>query len=189
MKRIIFSLFVVILAAFTTYANSGGKINISGTEFFDPFGLIGAPVGQFLEAGTVKCPGHEPTGNPELPCPAGSRTHTRGTIWMSRYVASDPRFTGWFTIEGNGNFDADFTGSQWGKYKLVFDAGGEMTGSFQGVRYKEGNVWITPLHATGHVSGGDFDGANAIVSNRIVGFTPIPVLYVGYIERTLVRVP
>jgi hypothetical protein len=188
-KQLITLVFVVILSVFTVHAYTGEKIAFSGTELFDPFGLLGqGPIGMFLDPGTVQCPGYEPTGNPLQPCPDGSRTHTRGTIWQSRFNSPNPMFSGWFTIEANANYDPDFTGPQWGTFTLVYDVGGQMTGSWQGVRVKEGDHWVTPLHATGRVNGGEFDGAQAISSDRIVGYTPIPIVYVGTLEGTMVRV-
>ena len=182
--------FVVILSVFTVHANSIEKIPISGTELFNPFGLFGQPpIGEFLAPGTVECPGNEPTGDPLQPCPVGSRTHTRGTKWRSRFNAANPIFSGWFFIEANANFDRDFTGPQWGTYTLQYDAGGEMTGSYQGVRVKEGDHWISPLHATGHINGGTLSGSKGLFTDRIVGFTPIPIAYTGTIDGTLISVP
>ena len=89
---------------------------------------------------------------------------------------------GWFTITANSNLDTDFTGPQWGTFSLTYDSGGIMKGTWQGVRYKDGDQWITTLHVIGHVTGGAFDGASVIGTDQIVSFTPIPIAYFGAVE-------
>lgn len=186
--RIVFlTIFTVFLAVSIASAQGGRKTAFSGSEYFDPFGILGEPVGEFLNAGTVQCPGFEPTNDPLLPCPAGSRTHSRGTIWKSRFTSSTEGLSdGWFTITANSNLDANLTGPQWGTFSLAYDSGGTMEGTWQGVRYQDGDQWITTLHVNGRVTGGDFDGGNFIGTDQIVSFTPIPIAYLGTIEGSLV---
>jgi hypothetical protein len=63
-----------------------------------------------------------------------------------------------------------------------------MDGTWQGVRYKDGDQWITPLHISAHVTGGPFDRAKVEGTDEIISYTPIPVAYIGTIE-TRVLVP
>lgn len=187
-KIFLILVFAVVVAVSTASAQPGRKTAFSGNEYFDPFGILGAPIGEYLDPGTVRCPGFEPTGDPVQPCPVGSRTHSRGTIWTSRFVSSTPGLSdGWFTITGNTNLDSDFTGPQWGTFSLVYDSGGTMDGTWQGVRYKDGAQWITTLHVNGHITGGAFDGAKFVGTDQIVSFTPIPVAYIGTIGGLLLE--
>ncbi len=93
---------------------------------------------------------------------------------------------GWFTIVANGNFDADFTGPQWGTYTMTLDDGGTISGIWQGVRVKDGNFWKTPLHGNGFFTGGALDGARIVITDEITGYTPLPVAYVGAVEGKIV---
>lgn len=179
---------VVLLSGSVVSAQGPNKVSFSATEFFDPFGILGVPVGTYLPSdATVACPGHVPTGNPTQPCPVGSRTHLRNYKWMSRAVSSTPGISdGWMTIIANANFDAEFTGPQWGTFSLVYDSGGELAGTWQSLRVRTGGQWEHSLHASGKISGGTFDGANATISEQIVSFTPIPFAYIGTVEGRLV---
>jgi hypothetical protein len=174
---------VLFVASTTVVGRTSGAsvVEFTGTETFDPFGLLGAPVGQFLDPGTVRCPGAEPTGDPIQPCPVGSRTHSRDSVWVSRMDSSYPGGSGLATIHGNANLDASFTGPQGGSFSLALDAGGTWEGTFEGVRVAEGDHWITELHGTARGHGGEIDGLKLMVDDRIVGFTPIPIVYVGTI--------
>ena len=179
---------VVVLSVLAIFAQGPNKITFSATEYFDPFGILGAPVGTFLPSdATVACPGHVPTGDPAQPCPAGSRTHLRNYKWMSRAVSNTPGISdGWMTVIANANLDAEFTGPQWGTFSLVYDSGGELEGTWNSSRVRAGSQWKHSLHASGKISGGTFDGANATISEQIVSFTPIPFAYVGTVEGRLV---
>jgi hypothetical protein len=178
--------FVVLLATTSTFAQKGKLVPFSGTEYFDPLGLLGPPVGFFLPSdSSIACPGHEPTGNPAQPCPAGSRTHMRDFKIMSRYESSTPSLgSGWMTIAMNANLDTDFTGPMWGTFSLALDTGGTLDGTWECVRVKEGNLWISPLHANGFGTG-SMEGAHALISDRIVGYTPMPIAYIGTVEGRL----
>ena len=181
-RSFLMSIFLVTTFAFAAFANSGGNPTFSGTESFDPFGLLGAPIGTLdVSEQTIQCPGYEAT----FPCPDGSRTHTRNTIINSRFESPDTG-GGWFRIVANSNFDADFTGPQWGTYTLTYDAGGVVEGVFQGVRVKDGDVWHTLLRGNGKITGGALDGANIVITDEITGYYSFPIAYVGAIEGKVV---
>jgi hypothetical protein len=186
-KTLLILVFVVLLATTSAFAQKGRGTPFSGTEYFDPFGLLGGgQIGTILPSdSTIACPGHEPTGNPVQPCPAGSRTHMRNFRIMSRYVSSTPALSsGWMTIVMNANLDAEFTGPQWGTFSLALDTGGTLDGTWEGLRVMEGDHWITPLHANGF-GNGSMAGAHVLISDRIVGYTPIPIAYIGTVEGRL----
>jgi hypothetical protein len=188
-KGLLILVFVFTFGALTVFAQNGKKMTITGTDYFDPFGILGStPVGEILSSdATIICPGHVPTGDPLQPCPAGSRTHTRGLKIRTRFISTTEGLSdGWFTITLNSNLDADFTGPSWGTYSLAYDSGGVMEGTWQGKRYKEGDYWVSPLHVTGHVTGGEFDGANFVGTDRIVSYTPIVIAYIGTVEGRLI---
>lgn len=181
--------FVVLLATTTTFAQMGKGLSVSGTEYFDPFGLLGGPpIGEIILSSdsSVSCPGFEPTGDPAQPCPEGSRTHLRNFTIMSRYEAASLSAlpSGWMTIVVNANLDTDFTGPGWGTYSLALDTGGTLDGTWEGIRSKRGDMWIWPLHATGFGTG-SITGAQALISDRIEGYTPMPVAYIGRVEGRL----
>lgn len=187
-RNLIFTVLLIVIAVGLSAAQPVTKISFEAAEYFDPFGIIGTPVGYYEDFGTLFCPGDEPTGDPELPCPEGGRTHLRDTIWVSRVESLTPEFpSGWMTINGNANLDPDFNGPQWGTFSLAYDGGGYLEGRWQGVRRMEGEVWVTVLHATGKVVGGEYDGATVIISDRITTFTPIPIAYIGEIEGTVIN--
>jgi hypothetical protein len=191
-KTLIILLFAVAFMVCTAFADSPNMITESGTEVFDPYNVFGnGVIGEYISPGEVICPGNEPTGNPLQPCPEGSRTQVRGVSWMSRYISDDPQFSGWFTIVANSNEDSNYEGHDWGTFRLDFDspAGSYMIGSWEGMRVKEGDYWVTPLHATGRIHGGDFDGTNAIITDLIVSYTAIPIAYIGYIDGVWITRP
>ena len=179
---------VVILSVSTVYAQGPNKVSFSATESFDPFGILGAPVGMYLPSDvTVTCPGHIPTGDPAQPCPAGSRTHLRNSKWMSRVVSNTEGISdGWMTVVANANLDADFTGPQWGTFVLDYDSGGEMKGTWAALRVREGDHWTSQLHASGRISGGTFDRAHAMINEELDSFTPVPFYYTGLVKGRLV---
>jgi hypothetical protein len=183
---ILFVLFFVGSTTLVSPTSASNKSTVSATERFDPFGLLGPPVGEILSPGTVRCPGHEPTGDPLQPCPPGSRTHIRGFKIISRVDSSDPRLSGNMMVEINANWDADFTGPVWGTFSLALDAGGTWDGTFAGRRVKEGDHWILPLHVSGQGTGGIVDGMHLMVVDRIFIPTPVPIAYIGTIEGRIV---
>ena len=183
---ILIALFFVGSTALVGRTSAADKTTFTATETFDPFGMLGPPVGTLLSPGTVMCPGFEPTGDPLQPCPPGSRTHTRGLTIISRVEASDPRVSGNMTIEINSNLDADSTGPAWGTFSLALDAGGTWDGTYQGRRVKEGDHWVVPLHVSGQGTGGAIDGMQMMCVDRIVEFTPLGIPYIGTIEGRIV---
>ena len=165
------------------------KDDVTASEVFNPFGILpGVPVlGQFVYPGTAKCPGYEPTGNPEQPCPAGSRTHLRDTVIISQINSMDARVTGLMTIELNANWDADFEGPLWGTFSLAVDSGGTWVGTWQGLRERVAeDQWAGALHVIGKGYGGIVDGMKLMAEDQIVSFTPAPIAYLGDIEGRIV---
>ena len=178
-------------AASAAFGQPGHQFRFSGTEYFDPFGVFGAPVGMYLPSdATVACPGYEPTGNPQQPCPEGSRIILRNNQWVSRVTSNTPGVSGgWMTVVANANLSPDYTGPQWGTFSLAYDSGGTFAGTWHGVRVKQEDVWTTLLRLTGKVSGGPFDGANAVGTDLIVSYTPIPFAYTGVIDGRFLSLP
>jgi len=181
-------LFVGMLFAPTSFA--ADKFEVTASETFDPLGLVlgeGNEVGEFLALPTVKCPGHEPTGDPMQPCSVGSRTHFRNTVIISRVDSTDTRMTGWMTVELNGNFDADFAGPLWGTFSIAVDSGGTWEGTWQGLRVAEAiNYWTGTLHVIGQGFGGTVDGMKLMAEDQLVSFTPMPIAYFGSIQGRVV---
>ncbi len=165
------------------------KTDVTASEVFNPFGILpGVPVvGDFVYPGTVKCPGYEPTGNPEQPCPAGSRTHLRNAVVISVVTSLDDRVTGLMTVELNANWNADSEGPLWGTFSLAVDSGGTWVGTWQGLRERvaEGQ-WTGTLHVRGKGYEGIVDGMKLMVEDRLVSFTPAPLAYLGDIEGRIV---
>jgi hypothetical protein len=189
-KGLVILVLIFTLGVSAAYSQPGRKTAFSGTELFNPIPIPvpGLPqIGEFLPSdSTVKCPGYEPTGDPLQPCPEGSRTHLRNFKWRSRFISSTTGMSdGWFTVVANSNLDADFTGPQWGTYSLELDSGGVIEGTYEGVRFKDGNQWVTPLHVNGRITGGPLDGAKMLGTDTIVSFTPIPIAYIGTVEGLL----
>ena len=183
---ILLVLFVVGSTAMLGQAGAAKKTPVAGTETFDPFGMLGAPVGQILDPGTVRCPGHDPTGDPLQPCPVGSRSRIRGFTYVSRVDSMDASLSGNMTVELNANFDADSTGPVWGTFSLALDAGGTLDGTFQGRRMQEDDHFIVPLQVSGQGTGGGVDGVHLMAVDLITAFSPGPFPYTGIIEGRIV---
>ena len=108
---------------------------------------------------------------------------------MSRFISTSAGVSdGWFTVTANSNLAPDFTGPQWGTFSLAYDSGSTMDGVWHGVRYKDGEQWVTTLHVNAQIVGGPFDGGKVLGTDEIVSFTPIPIVYVGTV-RTQVLIP
>jgi hypothetical protein len=163
------------------------KFEITANEIFDPFGYLGSgEVGLFLAPPTVKCPGYEPTGNPAMPCPEGSRQHSRDGVWVSRIESMDPALSGNMTVVLNANLGADGAGPVWGTFSIVLDAGGTWEGTYQGLRVAEEGYWTATLHAVGRGNGGSVDGMRLMIEDEIwTPFTP-PIAYLGTITGRIV---
>ena len=187
-KKLLFCLSILLsLGALTaTGAFAAEKYDFEATETFDPLGLFGPPVGEFLSFGTVKCPGHEPTGDPEQPCPIGSRTHTRDVVVISRADSPDARMAGWMTIELNGNFDANAAGPVWGRFSVAVDSGGIWEGTWQGRRVAEEGYWTAELHVSAKGYGGIVDGMIQMSESHIFAPTAVPVAWLGAIQGRIV---
>ena len=184
-------LLVSALTAPTSFA--ADKIYYTAIETFDPLGLLGPPVGEVLAPPTVKCPGHEPTGNPEQPCPVGSRTHTRNFVIVSRVDASDPILSGMMTVVLNGNMDANAEGPVWGTFIIALDSGGTWEGTWQGLRVlvipedpEEDPYWTATLNVQGKGYGGMVDGMKMMATDDIFTPTPVPIAYTGFIEGRVI---
>jgi len=184
--RLLFLLFAGALIAPTGFAAE--KSDVSAVEIFDPFGLFGPAVGHFLAPPTVKCPSHEPTGDPMQPCPVGSRIHFRDTLIVSRIDSSDARVAGWMTVELNANWDADFAGPLWGTFRIEVDnSGGTWVGTWQGLRVAEGiDYWTGTLNVTGKGFGGVVDGLRMMSEDQLVSYTPMPIAYFGFIQGRII---
>lgn len=182
----ILALFLVGSTALVSRTSAADKTIVTGTETFDPFGLLGGgQIGDILSPGTVNCPGFEPTGDPLQPCPPGSRINFRDMKIRSRVESTDPRYTGWLTLTLNGNFDAASTGPVWGTSSIALDAGGTWDGTWQGMRVQEGGLWITPLHFSGQGTGGVVDGMQVLGVDRVVAPTPAAILYTGSVQARI----
>lgn len=188
-RNLIFLIFVIVLAAGLSAAQPDKKISFEASEYFDPFDLLGSgSVGSYQSFGTVHCPSYEPSADPSELCPEGSRTHARGIVWVSRIVSGTPGIPdGWMTVTNNANLDAEFNGPQWGTFSLAYDGGGFFEGTWQGVRRKEGDAWISDLHVRGTIIGGPYDGATVIATDHVTSYFPIPFAYTGEIEGTIIN--
>ena len=190
-KMLVIGLSTVLLLgammAPTSFASE--KSYFTASEVFNPLDILpGVPVaGEFVYPGTAKCPGYEPTGNPEQPCPAGSRTHLRDTVIISQVISMDARMTGMMTIELNANWDADFAGPLWGTFSLAVDSGGTWVGTWQGLRERVAeDQWEGTLNVIGKGYGGIVDGMKVMAEDQIVSFTAAPIAYIGMIEGRIV---
>ena len=167
------------------------KSYFTASEVFNPFGILpGVPViGEFIYPGTVECPGYEPTGNPEQPCPAVSRTHIRNGVIISQIFSLDARMTGLMTVELNSNWNTDFEGPTWGTFSIAVDSGGTWEGTWQFLRERvaeDVDEWTGTIHVTGKGYGGIVDGMLMMAEDRVVSFTPMPIAYLGYLEGRIV---
>jgi len=162
---------------------------VTASEVFNPSGDVpGIPMsGEFVYPGTVKCPGHEPTGNQLQPCPATSRTHLRNTEIISEVYSMDARVTGLMTVVLNANWNTDFEGPVWGTFSFAVENGGTWFGTWQGLRKRvDEDEWTGTLHVIGKGYGGIVDGMKLMAEDRITSFTPAPIAYFGVIEGRIV---
>ena len=192
MRKILNFVVSIFLCAGVLIAPAGfaaEKYDVTASEIFNPFGILpGVPVvGQVLSPGTAKCPGYEPTGLPEQPCPAGSRTHLRDAVIVSQVYSVDDRVTGSMTIVLNANWDADAAGPLWGTFILAVDSGGTWEGTWQGMRERVAeDQWTGLLHVVGKGYGGVIDGMKMMVEDQLVSFTAAPLAYLGEIEGRII---
>ena len=164
--------------------------DVTAVDVFDPFGIItGEFIGEFIEEGTVICPGHEPVLNPELPpCPVGSRTHIRNAVIETRVNSDDERVAGWMTVQLNSNWNASFEGPLHGTFVILLDAGGAWAGTYQGQRTFDDTlgIWKGTLHVRGRGFGGLVDGMKMMADDRIESPFPMPIAYIGQIEGRII---
>ena len=162
------------------------KYNVTAVEVFDPFGIItGDFIGRFVSEGTVKCPGHEPVLDPNLPpCPESSRTHIRNAVIETRVNSADERVAGWMTVQLNANWNASFEGPLHGTFTILLDEGGSWAGTYEGRRTFDSaaGVWKGTLHVRGTGFGGLVDGMKMMAEDQLESMFPMPIAYTGEIE-------
>ena len=181
----------IVLAAALLIAPIGfaaEKYDVTADEVFDPMNTMGnGPVGILIPGGTVKCPGHEPVGDPTLPpCPAGSRTHIRNTMVITRVNSDDERVAGDMTVTLNANWNANFAGPIWGTFSIELDSGGTWVGTWEGLRVFEDPYWSATLHVNGQGFGGLVEGMHMMAEDYIEGQFPMPIAYVGLIKGRII---
>lgn len=146
-----------------------------------------------LAAGTVSCPGGQPTGQwPQgPPCSPGSRFHVRGLTFLYQEFATDPRMTGDSTVVANANWDG-FTnigpgsGPMWGTIRLEVKKGGVKTGdvwegTWEGIRTVGEDGAYSDIHVVMHGSEGTVLG---LTSKWDLTYTPASPL--GYFSGRLI---
>jgi hypothetical protein len=181
---------VVLLMLPAFAAAQAVTTQLTATEVFDPFNVFGnGAVGQFLSAGTVDCPGAQPTGNPMQPCPPGSRMRFRNVVWQSRLDSTSPLLAGHFVNEGNNNFDADATGQVWGTFRINLDAGGAWEGTCTATRSKVGSVWVIHVRGVGRGTGGAVDGMHLSFTEVAPMATFMPLFWLGSVEAEVLAPP
>lgn len=166
------------------------KSEVTGSEVFNPLPLDGFPapqIGEFISMPTIKCPGHEPTGDPMQPCPVGSRTHLRDGVVDGRTISDDVRVTGWMTVVFIANVDPNFEGPAWGTFSIdVDDSEGIWEGTWQGLRVAEDGYWTAALSVQGKGFGGIVDGLKLMAEDQLLIVTPLPLAYIGTIEGRII---
>ena len=165
------------------------KSEFTAIDFFNPYGLpgFGDPIGQLLVPPAVKCPGHEPTGDPVQPCPVGSRMHSRDGLVMSRLVSEDSRITGWLTVGLNSNLDANLEGPSWGTVRLDVDnTDGFWEGTWTGYRTAYDGYWVGTIYGQARGYGGSVDGLMLMAEEQIMLVTAMPIAYIGTWEGRII---
>ena len=156
------------------------------------------PADSFINPGTIRCPGGQLQWlDPVTPvCTGSGRIHLRGVGAYGCTQAqvevsgdAEPRMTGIGMFEVNANFDAEYSGSVWGTWKLV---PGECVlerlyapeapawkGTWQGQRRRfcdgDSCVWIGDLELVGKGHGGALEGLRFKGTETNTTFTPLPV--------------
>ena len=191
-KKLIFCLPILLFvgALIVPASFAAEKSDFTASELFNPLPLPGFPapqIGAFIALPTIACPGHEPTGDQMQPCPVGSRTHLRNNVLVSRVDSTDPKMSGWMTVELNANMDADFAGPVWGTFSIAIDSGGTWEGTWQGLRVRVAEEeWTATLHVQGRGFGGAVDGMKLMAADEIVSPTPVAIAYWGSIQGRIV---
>jgi hypothetical protein len=143
---------VTLLTVGYTLAQSSIFTEFTGHDYFFGFDPT---------AGTIICPGGEPTGA-FPPCTPGSRVHTRDGKFFYHFEASDPRLTGIMELTANGNFD--------GWIEELFGPGsGQMWGTMQvEVAVKGGTAEEPTWTPTGDVWEGTWTGTRTVTGTVVV---------------------
>ncbi|MDH3840936.1 MAG: hypothetical protein OES35_08450 [Chromatiales bacterium] len=192
-KMLVLSLSTLLIVAATMVPTSfaAEKSEFIATDLFNPLPLPGFPapqIGEILAPPTIKCPGAVPTGNPEQPCPLGSRMHSRDGLVVSRLISDDPRVTGWLTVELNSNLDANFEGPSWGTFRIDLDVGeGFWEGTWQGYRQAYDGYWIGTINGQAKGYGGIVDGMKMNAEEEIMLVTALPIAYIGTWEGRIIN--
>jgi len=189
----------LLLFSLPVFAELPADAGITRTQIegFDNWGWKDNP----LSPGTTTCPGGElmfdPFGIPFCADSSTGRLHLRDAVLWSCMTSDDPRITGVGLFTVNGNFDADSSGSVWGKWTIVpledCDKDGfypeewvmTSTSFWHGTWYGERlfysdmgfPVWIGDLNIVGKGSGGDIDGLHFKGTELITMYTPFPIPY------------
>jgi hypothetical protein len=180
---------ILFLAVTTTLTlvlgQAAEKTLVIGTEIFDPYNVLNTGgIGQFISPpASLNCPGHEPTGNPMQPCPAGSRIQIRGLVFRDRVMTNNSLVTGNNTLEFNAAFDSDGTGQAWGTFSLAVDSGGLWEGTFRATRSfvedENGVHWVSAVQFVGQGHGESLEGL--VYKGELVhtSYTLMPFAYFG----------
>lgn len=165
--------------------------HLTAMEVFDPFGVMGNPIGASISPGTVTCPGSQPTGDPMQPCPTGSPIHLRSVAGRSSFMSESPLLRGTFSWELNANFDASGAGRAWGTFRLELEAGGSWQGSWTDDRTKaEGvNAWSGRGRFVGRGTGGSVEGLQLRFSEAGVTNTLIPFFWAMPVDAKVLAPP
>lgn len=153
------------------------------------------PIDHLLVPGDFACPGGEvyitPEGTPA--CDGGKGMHIRNTEMYScvgNSQPSDDRLEGtmWFSI--NANFDQEYTGPIFGKFRMVPSVGCNTAhlvnpdvyweGSWQGTRELVGidpPTWVGVFNVVGQGVGGELAGLQFRATEEIITFTPVPLAW------------
>lgn len=166
---------------------------ITAIEIFDPQNMLGGgPVGRFTDAGTLSCPGGQPTGNPMQPCSPGSLIHLRGVTGTGKFVSESPWLRGWFSWEMHANFDAFGTGRAWGTFRIDLDAGGTWEGSWTNERSRVEDVrawWVGRALFVGRGTGGGVEGMHLRFTETATTYTLLPFFWIVPIDAEVLATP
>lgn len=184
------------LSGLATSSAGATRTEVIADVVMDPYGILGGgPIGTF-DPGVIKCPGHEPTGNPLEPCPLESRLHFRGFSFTSRVVARDgnPLYIAWVHVTGNIEWDADGTGTLAGKFEAELDAGGAWLGSWHGKRSVVPGgcfgsaCWVEHIEVVGSGSGALAD-LHVQASEELFSYQRVPLAFHGTEEAVILATP
>ena len=195
-KMLVLSLSTLLVAGAMMVPTSfaAEKSMFIATDLFNPLGLSlpclpePAPqIGELLSPPIIKCPGAAPTGNPNQPCPPGTRVHSRDGLVVSRLTSEDSRVQGDMTVELNSNLDANLEGPSWGKFRIDLDDGeGFWEGTWHGYREAVDGYWIGTINGQAKGYGGIVDGLKMNAEEQIELCTASPIAYSGTFEGRII---